>query len=199
MLGTLGSPEALNPAVWPSGLAYFLVFIAAAVEGEVVFVTASVLVRMGYLDPAGVLIAGALGGSTGDQFYFYAFRGRLRNWLNRSARLKQLQQRVEDRVRRRAVPMMLACRFLPGLRIAIGAACAYANIPARQFTLCSFLSGFLWAAGIMAFVAYAGPEFFNQLGLNSRWMPLIPASLVVAFLYWLGHAASPHGGKQHAN
>jgi membrane protein DedA with SNARE-associated domain len=195
MLGTFGSPEALNPAAWPSGLVYLVVFVAAAVEGEVVFVTASALVKMGYLDPAGVLIAGALGGSAGDQFYFYAFRGRLRHWLNRLKRVKQLQQQVEERVRRRAIPMMLACRFLPGLRIAIGAACAYAKVPARQFTACSLLSGFVWAAGIMIAVAYAGPEFFSQLGINSRWTPLIPASLVVAFLYWLGRAASPHNGK----
>jgi membrane protein DedA with SNARE-associated domain len=60
-------------------LAYFAVFLAAAVEGEVVFVAASVLVAMGHLNLVGVFVAAALGGSAGDQFFFYALRGRLRS------------------------------------------------------------------------------------------------------------------------
>jgi membrane protein DedA with SNARE-associated domain len=58
----------MNPAEWPGGLAYVAIFVAAAVEGEIVFVTAAILAGLGRLSSSGVLIAGALGGSAGDQF-----------------------------------------------------------------------------------------------------------------------------------
>ena len=41
-------------------LAYAAVFLAAVIEGEVVFVTASVLVAAGKLDPLAVMTCGAL-------------------------------------------------------------------------------------------------------------------------------------------
>ena len=59
------------------------IFLAAILEGEVVFVGASVLVAKGYLHPAGVMVAGALGGAAGDNIWFHALRGRLERWLDR--------------------------------------------------------------------------------------------------------------------
>ena len=53
---------------------------AAAIEGEVVFIAASVLVAAGKLSAAGVIVAGALGAAAGDQFYFYLLRGRVDGW-----------------------------------------------------------------------------------------------------------------------
>ena len=68
----------------PAGaLAYVAIYLAAIVEGEVVFVAASVLVASGQLERWPVLISGALGAATGDQMYFYALRGRIAGWLTR--------------------------------------------------------------------------------------------------------------------
>ncbi len=49
-------------------IAYVVVFFAAMLEGEIVFVSAAALVSRGQLDPAGVALAGALGAAVGDQF-----------------------------------------------------------------------------------------------------------------------------------
>ena len=57
---------------------YAVVFVAAMIEGEAMFAIASVLVAAGRLNPAMVVIFGALGAAAGDQFYFYLFRGALR-------------------------------------------------------------------------------------------------------------------------
>ena len=56
---------------------YVGITIAAALEGEITFVGAAVLVSQGMLDPVAVIAAGALGAALGDQFYFYVFRGPL--------------------------------------------------------------------------------------------------------------------------
>ena len=171
---------------WTGPLAYLAVFIATVIEGEVVFVSATVLVRTGHLAAAGVYVAAALGGSIGDQIYFYALRGRLHGLIDLFPRFAERRDRVVEKVRRHASAMILACRFLPGLRIAIPAACAYAGVPPVRFTVLSLLSSLGWAAAVMAFVAWLGPNSLEELGLKAWWTPLIPAALVLAFGYWLG-------------
>src|SRR5438477_12195758 len=127
MAGPFGSAAGPSPQrprppsrmVSMHALAYLGVFVAAAVEGETVFVIASVAVAAGTLSYWGVLVAGALGASTGDQFFFYAFRGPLGHWVDRIPGLRRRREAIVDRVRRHAVPLAASCRFLPGLRIAI--------------------------------------------------------------------------------
>ena len=47
----------MNLASWPGQLPYLAVFLAAAVEGEIFFVAASVLVTLGQLSALGVFVA----------------------------------------------------------------------------------------------------------------------------------------------
>ena len=149
------------------------------------FVGATVLVSQGKLDALGVYVAAALGGSIGDQLYFYALRGRLHRWLDRFPTWSRRRDLIVERVRRHASAMILACRFLPGLRVAIPAACAYAGVPPLVFTTLSLVSSLAWAAAIMGFIAWLGPTSFAQLGVKAWWTPLPPASLVLAFTWWL--------------
>jgi membrane protein DedA with SNARE-associated domain len=180
----------VNPANWPGGLAYVVVFIAAVLEGEVVFVTASILVGQGVLNPLGVLIAGALGGSTGDQFWFYALRGRLHRWLQRFPRIARRQRVVVARVKANSTMMVLACRFLPGLRVAIPAACAYAGVRPLVFSALNLVSAFVWAGAIMSTVAWGGPTALARIGLKGWWAVAVPGVMIVLFFRWLGKAST---------
>src|SRR5262249_3476429 len=121
--------------------AYAVIFLSAAIEGEFVYAAAVVMAYLGKLNPTAVLIAGALGGSAGDQFYFYALRSGLANWLDRFPAILRRRDRITDRVKRNANWMILVSRFLPGLRIAIPAACAYAAVGWMRFTILSLVSG----------------------------------------------------------
>jgi membrane protein DedA with SNARE-associated domain len=180
----------MNPANWPGGLAYIVVFIAAVLEGEVVFVTASVLVGRGELNPLGVLIAGALGGSTGDQFFFYALKGRLHTWLERFPSIARHQRAVVARVKKHSTLMVLACRFLPGLRVAIPAACAYGGVSPLKFSSLNLVSALGWAAAIMSVVAWGGPAAMSWIGLKGWWGIAVPAVMMVLFFRWLGKAST---------
>ena len=179
----------MNITNWPRELAYLAVFLAAAIEGEVVFVTASFMVTLGYLSPLGVFVAGALGGSAGDQFFFHVLRGRLRSRLMRFPRLAQRQEQIVKRVQQNATALILACRFLPGLRVAIPAACAYAGVSRFRFIVLNLISSMAWAGLILLLVTRLGPASLKQFGLHAWWAPILPAALIVLFFFWLGRSS----------
>ena len=166
-------------------LPYLGILVAAAVEGEVVYASAVVLVFLGRLNPFGVLISGCLGGWAGDQFFYYAARGSLSNWLNHFGTMARRRKAVQTRMRRHATKFILAVRFLPGLRIPIPLACAYAGISPFQFSGLSFLSAFAWAATIMLVIRSLGPASLSALGIKAWWAPAIPALIVIVFFRWL--------------
>ncbi len=175
----------MDLASYSTPYAYLIIFGAAALEGEVVFVAASLLVGLGRLNPWGVFVAAALGGSAGDQFYFYALRGPLRDWVLRISGLAEKQHRLAPRITRFSTQIILASRFLPGFRIAIPVACAYAGIPARRFTTLNLMSSLAWAAIVMLLVSWFGPSVLKWLGVNVWWGPLIPALLILLAFRWL--------------
>jgi membrane protein DedA with SNARE-associated domain len=178
----------VNPADWPGGLAYLAIYLAAIIEGEVVFIAATVLVSMGRLNLYGVLTAAALGGASGDQIVFFVLRGRLRPLLARFPTVARRQDAIVARVQRRSAVIILMSRFLPGLRIAIPAACAYAGIPGAKYSTLNLISAIAWASSIMFVVAWLGPNASARLGLSGWWGLLIPAVLVLIFFRWLGAA-----------
>lgn len=180
----------MNPAHWPGGLAYLAVFVAAVVEGEVVFITASVLVGRGELNALGVLLAGALGGSAGDQFFYYVLRGRLHRWLDRFPRIARHHRTVVARVTRHSTAMILACRFLPGLRTAIPAACAYGGVKPLKFSSLNMVSALAWASAILSVVAWGGPAAMSWIGLKGWWAIAVPGVLILLFFRWLGKAST---------
>lgn len=175
-------------------LAYAAVFLAAVIEGEVVFVTASVLVAAGKLDPLAVMTCGALGAAAGDQMFFYALRGRIAGWLTRSRAVVARHANIVARVQRHQSLMVFAIRFAPGLRIAITAACAYGNVSAVRFTTLNLVSAFAWAAVLMTVVSRIGPGALHYAGIAGIWGAVVPAALLVLFAWWLGKelpASSP--------
>ncbi len=170
----------LDPAAWPGGLAYVAIFLAAALEGELVFVAAAALVGAGQLHATAVVTVGALGAAFGDQVPFYLLRHRIRSWADRLSLLQRAGQAAVPFVRRRPGWLPLIIRFAPGLRIAIAAACAYADVPAWLFSACSLVSAFLWASGIVGLVAWLGPTWLSHAGLDGWWGLAVPAVLVIA-------------------
>ena len=167
----------------PTGhFAYLAIYLAAIVEGELLFIAASVLVASGQLHYLAVLVAGALGATIGDQAYFYLFRGCVPRWLTRYPSLQQNVAPLIGRVRRHDSLMVLLIRFAPGLRIALAAACAAANVPARKFSTLSLISAFIWATALLALVAWLGPTYLAQYGLGG-WRGALAAGLVILVMF----------------
>ena len=146
---------------------------------------ACVAAAAGKLQWQPVLIAGALGGATGDQFWFYLLRSHI-HWLDRYSWMARHRDAVAYRVKNNQNSILVISRFLPGLRTAIPIACAYAGVKPLIFSTLNLISAFLWAGTIMLVVTKLGPNAMEALGLHGWWGPLIPAALVLIFLNWLG-------------
>ena len=120
-------------------------------------------------------------------------RGRI-HWLDRYPRLAKYRDTVIRRVNARQTLMVLVSRFLPGLRVAIPVACAYAGVRPLRFTVLNLVSAFAWAGGIMLVVAKLGPNALSAFGLRGWWGPLVPAALVLLFFRWLGRPSRGQTG-----
>jgi len=164
-------------------LPYLAIYLFAIIEGEIYYAAMCARAVAGNLSWPAVLVAGALGGSTGDQFFFYLLRGRL-HWLDRFPRLNRYRDRVSSRVQAHETGIVLASRFLPGLRTAIPIACAYAGVRPIKFTMLNLISAFAWASAIMLLVR-GGSTALVAIGVNTWWGPFVPALLIVVFFRWL--------------
>jgi membrane protein DedA with SNARE-associated domain len=164
---------------------YLSIYLAAILEGEIYYIAMCVAAAAGRVQWEGVLIAGALGGATGDQFWFYLLRGRI-HWLDRYPWMARHRDAVVHRVKDNQNLILVISRFLPGLRTAIPIACAYAKLRPIHFSSLNLVSAFLWASTIMLVVTKLGPGAMDRLGLHGWWGALVPAALVLLFFNWLG-------------
>jgi len=169
-------------------LPYLTIVVFAILEGEIYYSKACADAMVGTLNWAGVWIAGALGGAAGDQVWFYLLRGRI-HWLDRFPKLAKYRNIVSARVHANETLMVLAGRFLPGLRTAIPIACAYADTRPLKFSTLNLISALAWAGAIMLFVRL-GSTTLLAFGLSAWWGPFIPAVLVVLFFRWLSRPRS---------
>jgi membrane protein DedA with SNARE-associated domain len=165
-------------------LVYLSIYIAAILEGEIYYIAMCIAAGAGRLNWVAVWIAGALGGSTGDQIWFYLLRGRI-HWLDQHPWLARRRDTVVHRVKAHETLMVLISRFPPGLRIAIPVACAYAGVRPLRFSTLNLVSGLAWAGAIMLVIVKVGPGALSALGLDAWWAPVIPAVLVIVFFRWL--------------
>ena len=170
-------------------MTYPAISLAAILEGEAVYLSAAVLVATGQLHALPVLVSGALGAAAGDQMYFYLLRGRVARWIERWRFIAARHAAVVARVRRHHVPMILAIRFAPGLRIAIAAACAQADVPPLRFSVLNLASAFAWAWLLLAAVVHGGTSVMGRFGLRGPWAAVLPAILILLFVWWLSRQA----------
>ena len=185
-------------AVIHGPLVYLGIVAAAMVEGEVTYVAASTLVAAGHLNALAVVLAGAAGAAMGDQFYFYLLRRRLTRWVGRFPAISRRTQRLTGVVKRHQTAMVLLIRFVPGLRIALAAACAYLDVNPLRFSLLNAAAALVWALVLLAVVAYAGPLYLSRVGL-SGWKGAVASGLVIILvLHILGRIERRHITRENA-
>jgi membrane protein DedA with SNARE-associated domain len=107
---------------------YIAVLVGALLEGETILVMAGFAAHAGYLNLALVILIAALGGFTGDQFFFTL--GRLRG------------QQIMARFPR----VVIGVRFMYGLRVAGPMLLGVSHLlPPLRFAMLNLVGALLWA------------------------------------------------------
>ena len=135
---------------------YLAILFAAFWEGEAVLITAGTLCGAGFLDWRLTILAAAIGGSAGDQIYFYAAHERAARAIKKSKRLSKWYPKVSKFVLRHSTIAVLLSRFAAGLRITIPLVCATAGMPAKKYSTLNLVSGFAWASFWVAVTYHIG-------------------------------------------
>src|SRR5712692_10074865 len=124
---------------------YLGLLIWSSIGAEEGIIIAATLARKGHMTLLGVILAAAVGGSIGDQIYFYLARWQGERWIKRSAKLAEAYPKAQRLVAKYGIIIVLFSRFMLGLRMAIGLVCGTFKMRAVTYSTLNFISSLMWA------------------------------------------------------
>lgn len=168
---------------------YLAVALGSFLEGEAVLLAGSLAAYHGHLALPAVLAIAAVASFLGDLPYFFAGRHYGPRMLQRSASLQCRIERLESRIQRHHVMLVLSLRFLYGMRIAGLLALGMSKISAWRFLLLDFVGAVIWSAGICA-AGYGAGGLFRRLldkGATPGQLTAFAAVLAGTVLLWIAY------------
>lgn len=138
---------------------YYAVFLGAFIEGETVLLLGGIVAHRGYLDLYWVMAAAFVGSWLGDQSYYFLGRRYGHAILARFPALQPKAHQVQRLVERYHAPLILALRFLYGLRTIGPMVIGMSTVPVLQFVVLNAFGALIWAV----VVAAAGYAFSNAI------------------------------------
>jgi membrane protein DedA with SNARE-associated domain len=158
------APEQLVQFVEHYG--YAVLVAGTFLEGETILVLGGLVAKLGYLHLSGVIAAGFAGTLLGDQLYFHLGRRHGHALLARRPRWRANADRAFALVERHPDRVILAFRFLYGLRTVTPFVLGMSRVPAWRYTLLNAAGGLVWAvavAGAGYLVGHAAEAFLGEL------------------------------------
>jgi membrane protein DedA with SNARE-associated domain len=142
-----------------AGYGYYAVFLGSVMEGETILVLGGVAAHRGYLDLFGVMLAAFAGGWLGDLTYFFLGRRHGGALLARFPGLQPRAEKVRRLVEKYPARIIVAMRFLYGLRTVGPMVIGMSTVPTGRFLALNAFGALLWAVVI----AVAGYAFSNAV------------------------------------
>ncbi len=175
------------PEQWAYVLCFLLVWFDAVIPifpGETTLSAASTLAAEGDLELELVMLAGALGAIVGDSSLF---------WIARKSAAKvqgQLDKALEnpkvragwDALDRSPGLLIVAGRYVPGMRFAVNASMGLSHLPYRRFLPWSVFGGVLWSVYTCA-LAYKVATTLAGFPLASLVISSLITSAALAAIY----------------
>lgn len=163
--------DALHQAI-SSPWIYLLLFALAAVDsffpvipGEAALVTVAVFAASGEASVALTIVAGAAGAFAGDHISYLIGRGavgRLRERFLRHSRSRAAYEWAEATLAARGGQVLLASRYVPGVRTATTITMGTVRYRLSRFTLWDLAAASFWATGWSLVGYFGGATFGNN-------------------------------------
>jgi membrane-associated protein len=194
------------PEQWAYVLCFLFVWFDAVIPifpGETALSAASTLAAAGALQLGLVMLAGALGAIIGDSSLFWIARtsaSRFQPQIDKA--LENPKVRIAwDALDRSPGLLIVAGRYVPGMRFAVNASMGLGKIPYRRFLPWSVLGGVLWSVYTCA-LAYWVATTLAGYPLASLLISSLITSAALAGIYFVDRrrrrGAEGAGPKQHA-
>jgi len=171
---------------------YAAVFLGALFEGESVLLLAGYAAHRGYLDFAALTGVAGMGAITGDQFFFWLGRRHGQALLLRRPAWRSKVGHALDLIRKHPVGVILAMRFMWGLRIALPVAVGLSDVACWRFFWLNLASAALWAPLVGGAGYVFGALLSTHLAVLHRVEHWVMLGLVVALLALRGFLHSRH-------
>lgn len=133
-----------NLAVLIATYGYLAVFAGTLLEGETVLLLAGFAAHERLLRLPLVIVAAGLGGFLGDQLWFYLGRWHGQQLVDRFPRLRDPVSRATQLLDRYDTPVILAVRFLYGLRIAGPIAIGLSRVSPLRYFIFNAIGAAIW-------------------------------------------------------
>jgi membrane protein DedA with SNARE-associated domain len=127
---------------------YLTVFIGTFLEGETILVLGGFAAHRGYLALPGVILAAFIGSLSGDQLFFYLGRRHGQTILARRPLWKIRVEKVHLLLARFHSPLILAFRFLYGLRTVAPFVIGMSTVKAKKFLILNSIGALIWAIAV---------------------------------------------------
>jgi membrane protein DedA with SNARE-associated domain len=171
---------------------YATVFLGTVFEGESVLLLAGYAAHRGYLDFAMLTGVAAIGAMTGDQFFFWLGRRHGQALLLRRPALRGKVEHALDLIRRHPAGVILAMRFMWGLRIALPVAVGLSGVSHWRFFWLNLASAALWAPLVGGTGYLFGSLLSTHLAVLHRVEHWVMLAFVLAVLALRGFLHSRH-------
>jgi membrane protein DedA with SNARE-associated domain len=165
---------------------YLAVAVGTFLEGESVLLAAGAAASHSYLSMPALIGIAALASFAGDQAFFHAGRRYGARLLDRFPSLRPRATRVNALLERHHVPLILAVRFLYGLRIAGPVAIGMSDVHWSRFLILNLAAAIIWSI-VIAGIGYGFGQglsyVFASFDADEVW--LLAALLLPALTWWL--------------
>lgn len=124
---------------------YLAVFLGSLLEGETILLMAGFAAHHGYLSFPLVVVLACLGGTLGDQLFFFLGRRYGPFLLTRFPGFAARVRPVEQLIHRYHAGLIVMVRFMYGLRVLGPCVIGMSRVPVWRFAALNFLGAALWA------------------------------------------------------
>lgn len=165
---------------------YLAVAVGTFLEGETVLILAAAAASLGHLSILVVIAVATMASFAGDQLYFHLGRKYGARLLARFPSLQSRTARARALLERHHVPVILAIRFLYGLRVAGPIAIGMSGVPWARFLALNLTGATVWAVAIAGAGYWGGQALaplLRTIDADDLWG--LAGLLLCAMLWWL--------------
>lgn len=164
---------------------YLAILVGTFLEGETILVLGGLAAHKGLLSLPGVMACAFAGSLASDQIFFFIGRRRGAAFVASRPRLRAGVERVRDHVERHATLLILAFRFLYGLRNVTPLALGMSRVSALRFALLNVIGAAVWSIAVGALGWYIGNAARQLVGhLEHYELRAAAAIIAVGLVLW---------------